>query len=99
MGDDTHISQPPCDRTPANCLPNRGNHGASASVRLAVGESITLHVVIYNQSHVGFRRGLQRGAARLKQLQYLPARAKLRQAHNEWWREYWNASCWAAVSC
>eukprot|EP01047_Picozoa_sp_COSAG01_P065380 COSAG01_NODE_8825_length_2647_cov_166.304553_2_plen_448_part_00 len=77
-------------------LPNRGNHGASARVRLAVGGSLTLQVVIRNQTHVGYQRGLARGTARLQQLQSVPGRAGLRQAHDRWWTEYWNAS-WVSL--
>jgi hypothetical protein len=95
VGDDQHDGGMKPWPDPAR-LPNAGNHGASARVRLPVGGSITLHVTVYNQSHVGYRRGLARGTARLQQLQHPTARAQLRQAHDDWWIDYWNAS-WVSL--
>jgi hypothetical protein len=95
VGDDIHDGGMKPWPNPGR-LPNHGNHGASARVRLPVGGSITLHVTMYNQSHVGYRRGLARGTERLQQLQHPPARAQLQRAHNDWWRQYWNAS-WVSL--
>ena len=96
VGDDAHDGGQPSGTSGVYRLPNGGNHGASARLRLPVGRSVTFHVVIYNQSHVGYRRGLSHGAARLQQLQHVNARMALRHAHDMWWREYWNAS-WISV--
>ena len=96
VGDNVHDGgQPPGTRGPYR-LPTGGNHGSTARVRLPVGESVTLHVVICNQSHVGYQQGLLRGSARLRQLQQSGARMALREAHDTWWREYWGAS-WISV--
>ena len=54
---------------------------------LTSDEPVVLHVVIYNQSRVGYTKALARAQTRLAELAGGGAMAELRRSHERWWGE------------